>query len=98
MSETEVVARSTEAVSAARRSIEICNACRYCETFCAVFLKHLTLIFAEFLAVKEPVIRDLRERTFLIPSLTFKAESKSSRISSCFDPFSIVPTATLRRE
>ena len=38
MSETNTqVARSTEAVAAARRSIEICNACRYCETFCAVF-------------------------------------------------------------
>ena len=38
MSATEVAPiRSTEAVSAARRSIEICNACRYCETFCAVF-------------------------------------------------------------
>lgn len=39
MSETklEIAPRSTEAVSAARRSIEICNACRYCETFCAVF-------------------------------------------------------------
>ena len=33
----EAASRSTEAVSAARRSIEICNACRYCETFCAVF-------------------------------------------------------------
>jgi citrate/tricarballylate utilization protein len=39
MSGTEVstAPRSSEAVSAARRSIEICNACRYCETFCAVF-------------------------------------------------------------
>jgi len=29
--------RETEAVAAARRSMEICNACRYCETYCAVF-------------------------------------------------------------
>jgi citrate/tricarballylate utilization protein len=29
--------RETEAVAQARRDIEICNACRYCEGFCAVF-------------------------------------------------------------
>ncbi len=29
--------RETEAVAAARRSMEICNACRYCESYCAVF-------------------------------------------------------------
>jgi citrate/tricarballylate utilization protein len=29
--------RATEATAAARRSMEICNACRYCETYCAVF-------------------------------------------------------------
>nr|WP_294545042.1 tricarballylate utilization 4Fe-4S protein TcuB [uncultured Rhodopila sp.] len=29
--------RETEAVARARRDIEICNACRYCEGFCAVF-------------------------------------------------------------
>lgn len=29
--------RSTDAVDEARRSMEICNACRYCEGFCAVF-------------------------------------------------------------
>jgi len=39
MSGTEAMTapRSSEAVAAARRSIEICNACRYCETYCAVF-------------------------------------------------------------
>lgn len=29
--------RATEAVADARRDMEICNACRYCEGFCAVF-------------------------------------------------------------
>jgi citrate/tricarballylate utilization protein len=29
--------RTTESVVEARRSMEICNACRYCEGFCAVF-------------------------------------------------------------
>jgi citrate/tricarballylate utilization protein len=29
--------RTTEAVTEARREMEICNACRYCEGFCAVF-------------------------------------------------------------
>ena len=29
--------RATEAVGEARRVMEICNACRYCEGFCAVF-------------------------------------------------------------
>jgi citrate/tricarballylate utilization protein len=29
--------RETEAVSDARRAMEICNACRYCEGYCAVF-------------------------------------------------------------
>jgi len=29
--------RETEAVAEARREMEICNACRYCEGFCAVF-------------------------------------------------------------
>jgi citrate/tricarballylate utilization protein len=29
--------RSTEAVAEAKRSIEICNACRYCEGYCPVF-------------------------------------------------------------
>jgi len=29
--------RSTESVADARRAMEICNACRYCEGFCAVF-------------------------------------------------------------
>jgi citrate/tricarballylate utilization protein len=29
--------QETEAVARARRDIEICNACRYCEGFCAVF-------------------------------------------------------------
>jgi citrate/tricarballylate utilization protein len=29
--------RETEAVANARREMEICNACRYCEGFCAVF-------------------------------------------------------------
>ncbi|MFI5310089.1 MAG: tricarballylate utilization 4Fe-4S protein TcuB [Gemmatimonadales bacterium] len=29
--------RSPEATAEARRSLEICNACRYCEGFCAVF-------------------------------------------------------------
>ena len=29
--------RATEAVAEARREIEICNACRYCESYCAVF-------------------------------------------------------------
>ena len=29
--------RETEAVGDARREMEICNACRYCEGFCAVF-------------------------------------------------------------
>jgi citrate/tricarballylate utilization protein len=29
--------RATEAVAEARRVMEICNACRYCEGFCAVF-------------------------------------------------------------
>jgi citrate/tricarballylate utilization protein len=29
--------RATETVAEARREIEICNACRYCETYCAVF-------------------------------------------------------------
>ncbi|MCW3476427.1 tricarballylate utilization 4Fe-4S protein TcuB [Limobrevibacterium gyesilva] len=29
--------RETEAVADARRAMEICNACRYCEGFCAVF-------------------------------------------------------------
>jgi citrate/tricarballylate utilization protein len=29
--------RETEAVANARREVEICNACRYCEGFCAVF-------------------------------------------------------------
>jgi citrate/tricarballylate utilization protein len=29
--------RTTEAVDEARRAMEICNACRYCEGFCAVF-------------------------------------------------------------
>jgi citrate/tricarballylate utilization protein len=29
--------RATEAVEDARRAMEICNACRYCEGFCAVF-------------------------------------------------------------
>lgn len=28
---------ATETVAEARRQIEICNACRYCETYCAVF-------------------------------------------------------------
>ena len=30
-------ARPTEAMADARRNMEICNACRYCEGFCAVF-------------------------------------------------------------
>ena len=34
---TEVTARETDAVSDARRAMEVCNACRYCEGFCAVF-------------------------------------------------------------
>ena len=29
--------RETEAIANARREVEICNACRYCEGFCAVF-------------------------------------------------------------
>jgi citrate/tricarballylate utilization protein len=29
--------RATEAIDDARRAIEICNACRYCEGYCAVF-------------------------------------------------------------
>jgi citrate/tricarballylate utilization protein len=29
--------RATEAVAEARRALEICNACRYCEGYCAVF-------------------------------------------------------------
>lgn len=29
--------RATEAIADARRDMEICNACRYCEGFCAVF-------------------------------------------------------------
>ena len=29
--------RATEATEAARRDLEICNACRYCEGYCAVF-------------------------------------------------------------
>ena len=29
--------RETEAITNARREVEICNACRYCEGFCAVF-------------------------------------------------------------
>ena len=29
--------RTTEALTEARRSMELCNACRYCEGFCAVF-------------------------------------------------------------
>ena len=29
--------RETEAIAEARREMEICNACRYCEGFCAVF-------------------------------------------------------------
>jgi citrate/tricarballylate utilization protein len=29
--------RATEAVAEAKRAIEICNACRYCEGYCAVF-------------------------------------------------------------
>ena len=29
--------RETEAIQNARREVEICNACRYCEGFCAVF-------------------------------------------------------------
>ncbi len=29
--------RETEAVADARRAMEVCNACRYCEGFCAVF-------------------------------------------------------------
>jgi citrate/tricarballylate utilization protein len=29
--------QETEAVINARREIEVCNACRYCEGFCAVF-------------------------------------------------------------
>jgi citrate/tricarballylate utilization protein len=29
--------RETEAIENARREVEICNACRYCEGFCAVF-------------------------------------------------------------
>ncbi|MDQ2801740.1 MAG: tricarballylate utilization protein TcuB, partial [Pseudomonadota bacterium] len=29
--------RETEAIRDARRNMEICNACRYCEGFCAVF-------------------------------------------------------------
>ena len=29
--------RTTEAVETARRAIEICNACRYCDGYCAVF-------------------------------------------------------------
>ena len=29
--------RETEAIRNARREVEICNACRYCEGFCAVF-------------------------------------------------------------
>ncbi len=29
--------RATENTAEARRTIEICNACRYCETYCAVF-------------------------------------------------------------
>ena len=28
---------STEAIGEARRQVEICNACRYCEGYCAVF-------------------------------------------------------------
>jgi citrate/tricarballylate utilization protein len=29
--------RETEAIANARREVEVCNACRYCEGFCAVF-------------------------------------------------------------
>src|SRR3954470_16117707 len=29
--------RETDAVATARREMEVCNACRYCEGFCAVF-------------------------------------------------------------
>ena len=29
--------RETEATTEARRAMEVCNACRYCEGFCAVF-------------------------------------------------------------
>ncbi|MBV8868009.1 MAG: CitB family transcriptional regulator, partial [Acetobacteraceae bacterium] len=29
--------RETDAVREARREMEVCNACRYCEGFCAVF-------------------------------------------------------------
>ncbi|WP_426955133.1 tricarballylate utilization 4Fe-4S protein TcuB [Muricoccus radiodurans] len=29
--------RETDAVADARRDLEVCNACRYCESFCAVF-------------------------------------------------------------
>ena len=29
--------RDTEAIEQSRRFLEICNACRYCEGFCAVF-------------------------------------------------------------
>ena len=29
--------RETDAIANARREVEICNACRYCEGFCAVF-------------------------------------------------------------
>ncbi len=31
------IMQTTEAVEGARRAVEICNACRYCEAYCAVF-------------------------------------------------------------
>src|SRR6476646_12030908 len=37
LEERRLSLRSTEAAQEVQRSIEICNACRYCEGYCAVF-------------------------------------------------------------
>lgn len=37
MFEKSIGDAGTEAVQEARRQIEICNACRYCEGYCSVF-------------------------------------------------------------